>query len=274
MKKNVKFPVFQIILERLKTHKRIQDEQYIALWKSMVDMISTGNGDYEAEEIQELRGFVVRRCMNQNISDLDGDTAFELGNVWGAMKTLDYAEQIEREPIYLSALADKYKGSIELFRIIDRNPGIMQKDIAAKLGKSPSALSQMLHKLNKEKLFLTIKQGRDKRYFLAERGQELLCLMCETKSVINEKRALNDNYVLELQNTNRIEHRAKREPLEELESRMPDLFEGLGGYALFGDIGETRNVTYNLLNEKGSYDKVFEASWIKNMNDNFNQNIV
>lgn len=177
MKQNNIEMVSERILNRIEKGLMLQEEQRTAFWEYALEQIrETENILLEAPfgQLFMLKEHVLKKWDYDEIGSLTPECAFEYGQLWGVFQLMDMADKRGEEKYSMEFLKKQYGKYYRLFDLLKKSPGIRHKEVAEKMEKSPSEVSQIFAKLNGEKLFSTVKLGREKYYYLEERGNRLL----------------------------------------------------------------------------------------------------
>lgn len=176
--------VSERILNRIGKGLTLQEEQRTAFWEYALEQIGkTENIVPEASlgQLFMLKEHVLKKWDYDEIGSLTPECAFEYGQLWGAFQLMDMADKRGKEKYSMEFLKKQYGKYYELFSLLKNSPGIRHKEVAEKIQKSPSEVSQIFAKLDGGKLFSTVKLGREKYYYLEERGNRLLEAMEKEK---------------------------------------------------------------------------------------------
>lgn len=265
------------ILSKLKEQEEVRDEQISLFLKLSLKII-------ESSEVPELpRSFFllkenVYKCwIYEKVDELDSNQAFIYGNLWGALKLIEVAEKNRENRKTMETLARKYESSRSVFQNMRDKPGIKHKELAERCKKTPSGLSQFLSSVKEEQLFYDIRLGREKYYYLEERG---LILLDKIESQLkNKQRKLNwayqcsNDWKIESEDINNGEYdeylkfhyrrnlnQTKKDYIKKMQESFYDMMSGFDGKTLYEN--RTQDNSINISHYFTSYglsEKVFEG---------------
>jgi len=178
------------ILKRLKDNREVRDEQ-ISLF---LEWTLSAIGKFELLELPRnfflLKENVFKCRMYNKIEELETNQAFVYGSLWSTIKLIELDEKRKKDKVSIEVLAKKYIKNIEIFQTIESCQGIKHKDLAYKCGKTPSELSQFFNQVGEERFISSIRLGREKYYYLEERGT---CLLEQMKK-LGEPEGVNTEF--------------------------------------------------------------------------------
>lgn len=271
------------ILNKLKQQREIREEQISLFLKLSLKIIDS------TEELELPRSFYllkenVYKCwLYEEIGELDANQAFVYGNLWGALKLIDFAKKSRENRKVLDSLACQYEKNSYVFQIMNDNPGIKHKDLAELSNKTPSELSQFLSKIKEEQLFYDVRLGREKYYYLEERGISLLNKMkkqaedklnysiqsyywntIKNNSITTTKhffiREFDEKHKFQMESEHLLNN-PRSEYLESLKDKLIAMLNELEGVTIYTKrIEQNDTKIAHYINESGEFDKIFEAS--------------
>lgn len=169
--------VSERVLNRIEKGLELQEEQRVILWEYALEQMRTPGNETQGVPLRNfsmLREHVQKKWMRDEIGELAPESAFAYGELWAVFQLMDLADRKGKEKYCMESLKKQFRNYYELFHLLKASPGIRHKEIAEKMQKSPSEISQIFSKLNGEQLFSAVKLGREKYYYLEERGNQLL----------------------------------------------------------------------------------------------------
>lgn len=111
--------------------------------------------------------------------EMNSEFCFQMGQILSYVNMIKMVfESVEKE-ISIEEYAESLKEKYLFFQYIHNEKGITHKLLAEKLKMSPSALSQFTTKIHDVGFFMARVMGREKHYYLTERGEKLYELMSE-----------------------------------------------------------------------------------------------
>lgn len=162
------------ILRRLKNEKEIRDELISLFLEWTLNAIEK----YEFLDLPRnfylLKEKVYKSRMYDKLDELEANRVFAYGSLWSAIRLIELAEERKNDEVSIDILAKKYIKNIEIFQMIERCPGIKHKDLAEGCRKTPSELSQFFNQVGEQRFVSFIRLGREKYYYLEEKGTSLL----------------------------------------------------------------------------------------------------
>ena len=115
----------------------------------------------------------MRDCLHNIIED---DTlSFRIGQICACISMINEMIMEKKEEELQISRKAYFKNNIELFSIIDsEEDGITHNELAKRLGKSPSGLTQLITKIKYFDYITYTTIGREKYYFLTDSGKTML----------------------------------------------------------------------------------------------------
>lgn len=166
--------ISDVILQglRAQTQEKIEEQVYI-LFDGIVDLIQKIGDSTILDGCEELFHYLNETWQYRDFDGLSQETSFLMGSIWGAMKTAETSRKRSMEEMNIQDLISKYDDYYWLFDAIAKSPGIRHKSLAAKGAKSPSELSQFVSRMESENLLMYSRTGREKYYYLQEKGRKV-----------------------------------------------------------------------------------------------------
>ncbi len=161
------------LCERLQSNKEITEEQIHVFLNGISDTMSSKEIENLPDSAQFLSDEVNQVWNYRDLEHISRTQAFLFGCIWACFKILDKMLHRESEYSTLNDLAAYYSDKQWFFQAILEIPGIRHKDLAQKGKISPSQLSQFVSKACREGLVTYHRMGREKYYFLMDRGKDV-----------------------------------------------------------------------------------------------------
>lgn len=145
---------------------------------------------------------IIEQWSYREIYQMEAEQIFVSGAIWGCMQLMEakrkYMLDIDAKEKEWSMLLSKYQDKKSWLKIIHASPGIRHKDFSQKAGKSPSQMTQSIACLVNDKIINCNYAGREKFYFLSEKGERLYKELNEKQRVekiqnVYSKRLSDDN---------------------------------------------------------------------------------
>lgn len=189
------------ILERWQTGKQIQETQVHIFQIEIMNFLIYGENQKLPKSYYSLQKKVKETWHYHEYEKMGKQDIFLLGSLWDSMQLLSLKSETARDKMSIADLAKRYRRYEWFFATIKRYPGINHTELAHKGRKTTSELSQFVARISQENLYTSSRVGREKYYFLAERGEELLKEMRKAKENENVKcldlRKMDENNTLE-----------------------------------------------------------------------------
>ncbi len=172
--------ICSLLLRKKASREKIYEEQVQIFLEGLVDLFDDEDMRADAPEYEEMAVMVDEMWHYRDVRAFSPEEAFLYGAIWGSSHLEHLMRKRNGDKISMNQMIQEFQSAkqeeayVHLLEVIERNPGIKHKNLAEKLGASPSELSQTVSKLEKEKLFSAQRSGREKYYFLRERGKEVL----------------------------------------------------------------------------------------------------
>lgn len=269
------------ILKRIKDGREIRDEQILLFLECALDAIEKKEFQDLPSSYYLLKEKIYKYKIYDKMDELDVNQAFSYGNIWSSIRLIEIVEKRKKEEISIEVLAKKYIKNIEVFQIMKNSPGIKHKDLAEKCRKTASELSQLFNQISEERFFSFIRLGREKYYYLEEKGDCLLIQMkkqCEhnvdsklaatrnkfiikstistriPKSRINIDGSLSDENSLHYDNSLNYNNDFQNEYVHELQDKLFNILDDDRGQTIYKNIHNnyTRIEHYYIMDGKKS----------------------
>jgi hypothetical protein len=101
-------------------------------------------------------------------------SSFVMGFLLGNMELANRKKQLNIQYKQSQTLISQYKKYSNLLSLIAKNKGIMHKELATKLNKSESSLSQIMSRSILQSYIYAYNSGREKYYYLTAEGYNIL----------------------------------------------------------------------------------------------------
>ncbi len=165
--------ISETIWQRIEKKKRIQEEQAYIYFDGIVDVLCGGERVTVSCEENNLSNSLSEIWSYRNLDEFSKENVFLLGSIWGAMKVEERKRERREEASDLERLIRKYHNYFWLLRAMEQEPGINHRDLAGRGKKKPSELSQLIARLEPDGLFTHNRIGREKYYYIQERGRKV-----------------------------------------------------------------------------------------------------
>lgn len=197
--------ISETILQRIEKKKRMQEEQAYVYFDGIVDTLCSDDRTVLSREENDLSNSLNEIWTYRNLDDYSKETVFLLGSVWGAMKVEERKRERRAEASDLEVLSKKYQNYVWLLQAMERSPGINHRDLAGQGKKSPSELSQLITRLEPDGLFAYNRIGREKYYYIQERGRKVCKAIAGENSEKKQKhRTLEELFKLIAENRTNV----------------------------------------------------------------------
>lgn len=173
MKKTRLDNMSKLLLDELRAHKEFSEEQVLIFFDGLIDSTQGEYRQKESKEYTSLRSWINEKWVYRELDDLSHQLSFLLGALWGGITLRGMKNKRKKEELNIDQLVTKYRNNYWFFNAIANQPGIMHKQLAEKGGITSSELSQFATRIYKEDLFSYNRVGREKYYFLQQRGEEV-----------------------------------------------------------------------------------------------------
>lgn len=171
------------ILNRFDNNLSIRDEQIHKLFELAIELFQSSDLDHLPRSFVDLSYKLKSMYQYDQTASLSIDQAIQFGALWSVVQMIDISKDKKKEKPNLLELSKRHKWLVPVLTTISEHHGITHNELAGKVGKSKSELSQNIAKLQNERLFSFSKYGREKYYYLEARGQELLSEVQKTKTL-------------------------------------------------------------------------------------------
>ena len=151
----------------------VDEGQVHAFWEGVFDYLEEEEYGEPPAELNELSDILQKKLLYGGVEQMTPEQAFLYGGIWGGVRLLDIRKNHRRRRLKIHKLKKRYEDYYDFFSIIDINPGIRHKDLAERLGKSVSQLSQLADRIDRDDLIYCDYMGREKYYYLSSLGKQL-----------------------------------------------------------------------------------------------------
>ena len=160
------------LLDLLKKEKRVEEEQLYVYWDGMIDLLEIHQDNWPVS-YRELSEYVERKWSFRNFDKMSAEEVFLCGSIWGSSKLMKQKALRTVRNLELKDLISKYMNNdnLRILEIVYKTPGIRHKDLAEKIQKSASGLTQTLFPMMKEGLLDYNHMGRENHYYLQPEGE-------------------------------------------------------------------------------------------------------
>lgn len=173
--------ISNVILERIKAKKRLEEEQVHAFLETMAESAAAEDSQLPPD-YRKLSDRLQKIWQYRSFGDLAHAQIFLYGSIWGGIKLLEKKRGKVSDRERQEELAKYYAGKEWFFHAIDTRPGIRHKELAQIGDVSPSALSQFAAGASKERLISCRRMGREKHYYLMDDGKAVYKKMQENRT--------------------------------------------------------------------------------------------
>lgn len=193
------------ILDKWKNGKQIRTDRLFIFLEGVVDLMRQTENETPPQEYKKLSRALDEMYQYREYEQLTAEEAFVMGSIWSGIKTEELYRARAAQQVSMNKLVRKYENYRWFLRAIYNNPGIKHKDLAAKGKRSTSELSQLTTRLREDGLFTYDRAGREKYYYLQERGVQVYD---ELKKVKREQRNIYVESVKAISTSNRTKEDA------------------------------------------------------------------
>ena len=136
------------------------------------------------DDYKKLYSQINEQWYYKKFDQISLEESFLLGGVWAAQELVEKKYQMQKENRTLEKLKSKYMRFQPIFRTVIENPGVQHKDLARMVEKSTSELSQIMAKIDGDNLIVYSRAGREKHYYISDKGKRL-CDQIQQEKVRN-----------------------------------------------------------------------------------------
>lgn len=173
------------LIERLRMKKEVDEEQVnVFLDGVMTDLSAAEEVGHESFPFQSLSDFINKMWFYRDFGRASRYQIFLYGSIWAGVKLIERKCAKKKSKGKLNELISYYIDKEWLLKAIYDHPGIRHKDLAKIGDMSVSQLSQVISRASKESLITYQRLGREKYYFLMERGETLYDEICKRKRLL------------------------------------------------------------------------------------------
>lgn len=172
--------VADAMMSMVREYGRIDEEWYRGMFDAVAEIIGGVSSEMNAIAAMadsSFGQFVSEFEAAYTFDKADDLPGFANGACWAIAGIVDAAaNRIEARARQEQCVkvVDAHYG---IFREIEQNPGIVQNELAKRLGKNKSNMSQILARLESKGLILVSVQGRFHHYYLSSAGKEAFAVV-------------------------------------------------------------------------------------------------
>ena len=176
--------LIEILYSHIMNGKRISDDLMYEFSQHILKIVQ---GIEEVEPVNELfafRNYVEMYWRGGKFeTEKKGYFAFQMGQLLSYINMLKDIEEIKKQELNLEEYASRWEKRFSVFKSMHEEKGITHKKLADLSGLSPSSLSQFIAKTKWDGYFVYRIAGREKYYYLTEKGEKLYDYMEEKRRV-------------------------------------------------------------------------------------------
>lgn len=185
MEKNLK-NISGLLLEKWKKDELIDEIQVRGFLDCILDNLIQLPHD-EPLNYKKYSDKVCELWHYRKFEKLSKEQAFLYGGIWGSIKLLARRREWLQKDERLASYITKYKNNDSILKLIYYHPGIKHKDLAKKLNRTPSQLSQQIRIFEREGLIINDRMGREKYYYLLNDGEHVYTHIRKSKEKKEKK---------------------------------------------------------------------------------------
>lgn len=180
--------IVNIISEYVYAQKEIPDDLMSEFSSEMIQIIEGQCTEEIPDAIWNLENYVKLYWRGSKyVHEECPARIFQLGQLLSYMNMIrQHFERID-EDISLEEYANTYRDKYLFFKSIHDRAGITHKDLAKLVHTSISSMSQFVSKIAGTGFIVTRVMGREKHYYLTDKGETLLDLLEERKTLHGHK---------------------------------------------------------------------------------------
>lgn len=157
----------------MEEYAEISEERVLALFKGL----ALSDERERSSSYVSLLDKIDKKWNYREIFQDAPEQIFLYGAVWGCLQLMEEKQRTitgyMTEKQTWKTLLSKYGDRINLLKDMYISPGIRHKELAEKEHISPSHLSQIMGAMVTDKIFVYNYAGREKLYYLSEKGEKL-----------------------------------------------------------------------------------------------------
>ena len=181
------------LIERLSLKKYPQEEQVNIFLEGLLDYWDV-NKENLPVSYYDFTGQIEKKWNYRHFEEsMASEDIFLCGSILGASRLMQLKTKRSEHQKEYALLSEKYKSGYNVFTLLQTNPGIMHKELAGRIDKTPSGLTQFLAPMTRDGLLTFQRIGREKHYYLLPKGETVFTLIKE-KSTKNAEKNWNFNY--------------------------------------------------------------------------------
>lgn len=160
------------IIKRLQLGRDIDEELIYAFVNAVTEKLEHYDEDISSEEYLHLKERIETIWKHESFYDIALDQIFLCGSLWGVIHILEMFRKKQHEQRECRVLVNKYKEDtyFDFLNAIYTKPGIKNSTLAQICDVTPSRISQMISSAKEEGLVVFQKVGREKYYFINNKG--------------------------------------------------------------------------------------------------------
>lgn len=165
--------ICESLMELFQKEKRIDEEQVYIFLEGAVDFLNREADEHKTVKLDKLGAYLQKKWQYREIEQMTPEQAFLCGSIWGGAKLLGIKRERKETVFEFHELKKKHSVHYDLLHAISVDPGIKHKDLAGKLKKSTSHLSQYVIDVIRDGLITCSRIGREKYYYLSPLGEQV-----------------------------------------------------------------------------------------------------
>lgn len=195
--------LINIISNYIFKREAIPDEYLYEFCKEITSAIELSDTECIPNEFWQLANYVELYWRGQKYSyDDNPERIYQMGQLLSFTKMISiWFDRIEKNTSlneYALIMNNKYS----FFKSIHDEPGITHKKLASKMHTSISSLSQFVNKIQGIGFFISRPMGREKHYYLTQKGEKIYELITKNQSTPVPK-SLKQEYLVQYSNQNK-----------------------------------------------------------------------
>ena len=158
-------------------HDEAYDEGFLhGIFEGIANLLESYDAANETEDIERLFASIRADFLSEKYKEKSPEVSYGMGAMWGAVGVYDSFVQhvAERSSDAIRMLVLENYASI--LAEVMKSPGITHSELAEKCQKSKSRLTQIVSDINEYNLLASVRNGREKHYYLTEYAEEKLSL--------------------------------------------------------------------------------------------------
>ena len=159
----------------LSAHDEAYDEEFLnGIFEGIASMLESYDAANETEDIEKFFASIRAAFLAEKYKEKSPEVSYGMGAVWGAVGVYDsFARHVaEKNNDAVRRLVLENYSSI--FAEVMKSPGITHSELAERCQKSKSRLTQIVSDIDEYDLLASVRNGREKHYYLTEYAEEKL----------------------------------------------------------------------------------------------------